>query len=326
MQTDQRDGINKSVKRLEKKFYFWIEEYLFYPKTFFQKFLSILLLPLSALYCTVVVLKRVFSSAEKFPVPIISIGNLTLGGSGKTPFTIALAKRREDAAIVLRGYKRNSSGTVTVSINGKIKTDISSSGDEAMLFAKSLPKATVIVSEDRKKGISKAISLGAKIVFLDDGFSKAKIDKLDILLKPTDEPTNNFCLPSGPYREPKSYYKKADITAVEGRDFKRIVEIENPTDKMVLVTSISKPARLDGYLPEGVIKKIYFKDHHLFKKEEIRRIIEKYRPLSLLVTEKDLVKLQKFGFNLSVMKLQMEINPKTTEKINTFLDDFGKIR
>lgn len=302
-----------------------MEEYLFYPKTIFQKFLSALLLPLSALYCAVVILKGAFSSAEKFPIPIISIGNLTVGGSGKTPFAIALAKNKENVAIILRGYKRKSSGTIVISEKGKIQTNVSVSGDEAMVFAKSLPKATVIVSEDRKKGIKKAMELGAKMVFLDDGFSKAKIDKIDILLKSKKEPTNHFCLPSGPYREPKSYYRKADIVAKENEDFKRVVKIENPTEKMILITSISKPERLDEYLPKGVIKKIYFKDHHTFKKNEVENIVKKYAPSSLLVTEKDLVKLEKMTLNISLMKLEIEINPKITEKINAFLDDFGKI-
>jgi tetraacyldisaccharide 4'-kinase len=74
-----------------------------------------------------------------------------------------------------------------------------------MLLANSLKNATVIVSEDRVKAILKAKELGCKIIFLDDGFSKYQIAKFNILLKPKDEPTNNFCIPSGGYREPKEF-------------------------------------------------------------------------------------------------------------------------
>ncbi len=89
-----------------------------------------------------------------------------------------------------------------------------------------MKNATVIVSEDRVLGIKKAKELGSKVIFLDDGFSKYNIKKFDILLKPKDEPTNNFCIPSGAYREPKSFYKKANLVLKEGIDFKREVEIK----------------------------------------------------------------------------------------------------
>ena len=321
MQADKRDRQDKGLI-----LFFWVEEYLFFPKSAFQKALSVLLLPLSALYCLVVVLKRAFSVGESFSVPIVSIGNLTVGGSGKTPFVIALAKEKKDVAIVLRGYKRQSSGTIVVSNKGSIKTDIKKSGDEAMLFAKSLPQASVIVSEDRKKGIKKALEIGAKVVFLDDGFSKANIDKLDILLKPHPQPYNNFCLPSGPYREPKSFYKKADIVAEEDKDFKRVVSIVNKTEKMLLVTAISKPQRLEKYLPKAVVGKVYYKDHYSFEKKELIELLKKYKATSILTTEKDAVKMENFGVNLTILKLNLEISPKIVQKIDAFLDNFDKIR
>ncbi len=245
-----------------------------------------------------------------------------MGGSGKTPLTIELAKDYKNCAIILRGYKRESTGLVVVSINGKILCDISQSGDEAMLYAKSLPNATVIVSENRNKAIQYAKSSTCRVVFLDDGFSKSNIKKFDILIKPKVEPTLPFCLPSGAYREPKFLYNSADLLIKEDIDFKRIVKIVNPTKEMILVTGISKPKRLDVFLPKNIKEKIYFEDHHHFTKKEIETLMRKYKATSILTTRKDAVKMENFGLNLSILELKLELNPQIKSKINTFLGNF----
>jgi len=300
----------------------WVEEYLFYPKTFLQFFLSFSLLPFAFVYCFIVISKRIFSQPKEFEVPIISIGNLTIGGSGKTPLTIELAKEHKNCAIILRGYGRQSRGMVVVSHNQKILCDVSISGDEAMLYAQSLLDATVIVSEDRIKAIKQAELLNCKIIFLDDGFSKSYIKKFDILIKPKNEPTLPFCLPSGAYREPKYLYKTADLLVSEDEDFNRVVNVINPTKKMILITGISKPKRLDKYLPKGIIKKIYFEDHHAYKKKELEELISKYKSTSILTTQKDAVKIEDFGLKLSILELNLEVKPHIKNQINTFLANF----
>ncbi len=306
------------------KIIFWIEEYLFYPKKISQTILSYLLLPLTAIYCLVVILKRAITKPKEFHTPIISIGNLTIGGNGKTPFTIALVKNKKNIAVILRGYKREGNQLLVVSENGIIKCSVKQSGDEAMLYAKSLPNALILVCKNRKDGIKYAKSKKVKAIFLDDAFHKNDIKKFDILLEPQKEYKNSFCLPSGPYREPKSFYKKADLVAKEGVDFTRKVSILNKTDKMILVTAISKPKRLDQYLPkEHILAKIYFEDHHNYQKREIDNIITKYNPKSILTTSKDAVKLEKFGYNLSILELNIQIDKNITTKINSFIDNFG---
>ncbi len=270
------------------------------------------------------IFKRKTSKPEKFPVPIIGIGNLTVGGSGKTPFCIALAKRYRNATIILRGYKRESKGLIVVSKNGKILTDVKTSGDEAMLYAKSLKNASVIVSEDRKKAIKKALELKSKVIFLDDAFSKADIEKFDILLEPFKEYENSFCIPSGPYREPKSFKKYANLVLREKIDFKREVKIKNPTENMLLVTAISKPQRLDPFLPP-VKEKIYFPDHYAFKKRELKDLLEKYKASSILTTQKDAVKMENFDIKLSILELDMKIADRVLEKVDDFINNFGKI-
>lgn len=296
---------------MKQKLFLWIEDYLFFPNTF-QKIVSFLLLPLSFIYISVVLLKRVFAKQIDFSIPIISIGNLTIGGSGKTPITIELARKYEDACIVLRGYGRVSKGLFVVSHKGLIKVDVKTSGDEAMLLAQSLKNSSVIVCEDRVKGINRAKELGCKIVFLDDGFSKYNIKKFDILLKPKDEPTNNFCLPSGAYREPKSFYKKANLVLKEERDFKRVVTIlkeekkEELPKNTILLTAISKPKRVLEFLPKG-IKTIFFEDHHTFTKDEIDKILKEFPNFAIVTTKKDFVKLQEFNIkNLYLMDLNIE--------------------
>ncbi len=305
-----------------KKIILWTEDYLFRPNSL-QKIISFSLLPLTFLYCLIVISKRAFSKPKSFNIPIISVGNLIVGGSGKTPFIISLAKRYENVAVVLRGYKRKSKGLVIVSKKGEILTDVQTSGDEAMLYAKLLKKASVIVSENREEGIKKAKELGCKIVFLDDGFSKAKIKKFDILLK-SENYKNSFCLPSGPFREPKSFEKFASLVLKENVDFKREVKIKNPTKRMILITAISKPKRLDPFLPK-VIEKIYFPDHYDFKKDEIVKLIEKYKASSILTTQKDAVKMEKFNLPLSILELEIKIEEKILKKCDDFIYNFGKI-
>lgn len=308
---------------MKEQLYFWVERYLFNP-SFFQKIISYLLLPLSLLYCLIVYFKRFFATAINYGLPIISVGNLIVGGSGKTPFTIALASRLDNVAIVLRGYKREGKGLSVVSQYGVITSTVSKSGDEAMLMAKMLPKATIIVCADRKEGILKAKSLGAKVIILDDGFSKSSIKKLDILLKPAIPMPNSFCLPSGPYRELPRLYKEADLVAKEDKDFHREVEIKNPTDRMVLVTAISKPQRLDKYLPT-FIEKVYYPDHYNYSGNELEAILRKYSADSILTTQKDAVKMDDFRIDLSILELNLILEPYIYERVNKYIKDFAKI-
>jgi tetraacyldisaccharide 4'-kinase len=271
----------------------------------------------------VILIKRAMAKEIEFGIPIISVGNIIVGGSGKTPITIKLASKYENACVILRGYGRASKGLFVISQNGKILEDVKTSGDEAMLLANSLPNATIIVSENRIKAILKAKELGCKIVFLDDGFSKYQISKFNILLRPKDEPTNIFCLPSGGYREPKGFYAQADIELLENNDFKRVITIKKDgiestiPSKTILITAISKPKRLLEYLPKN-IEMISFPDHYDFTQEDIFKIQEKYKDYSFLTTGKDFVKLKRFNLNNIYL---MDLDIKISDKINFSLMD-----
>lgn len=251
---------------------------------------------------------------QEFGIDIVSVGNLSVGGSGKTPLVTALALKYENAAIVLRGYGRQSKGLHVISNGSEILEDVKISGDEAMIYAHKAPQAIVIVSEDRKDGILKAKELGAKIVFLDDAYSKHDIKKLDIVIEVNS--SNNFCLPSGPFRE-RLWASKEAVIVKDGKDFKRVVELKNKSDKMSLVTAIARPNRLDGFLPH-VVSKNYFEDHHSFTKNEIEEILQRDGSDSILVTYKDFVKLESFGLQLSLLDLHVDVN----EEIFKIIEDY----
>lgn len=316
---------------MKQKFALWVEEYLFFPN-FFQKILSICLLPLTLLYMLIIILKRTMAKPIFFDIPIVSVGNLVVGGSGKTPLTIFLAKDKENVAVILRGYGRASKGLYVVSLKGKVLENIQTSGDEAMLIAKALPNASVIVSEDRVEAILKAKELGCKMVFLDDGFSKYNIAKFDILLRPKIEPTNLFCLPSGGYREPKMMYSTAQLVLKEGVDFQRLVtykfngqSVSVLPDNLILLTAISKPKRLLEFLPSTVTL-VAFEDHHTFTQEEIDVIVEKYKEYSIITTPKDMVKLEQFNLkNVYLMDLDISLDSNVDlNSLNEYIQAFVK--
>lgn len=300
---------------MKKSLIFWGEKYLFSPGPL-EWFVSILLLPLSFIYCFIVWIKFKMAVPKDFGLPIISVGNLIVGGSGKTPLTVALAKEYANVAIVLRGYARQSEGMFVVSDAKEILCDVACSGDEAMLYATLLPHAVVIVAEDRIEGIEKAKSMGVKLIFLDDAYSKHFIKKLDLLI--LSKQKNPFCLPSGPFRE-RLWKSKVAVEIEEDKDFTRKVSISNPASHMVLVTAISKPQRLDSYLDERVIDKVCFPDHYVFGKEELETVLKETKAERLLVTRKDAVKIEAFKLPLAYLELELEIDKKLHQTVQEYV-------
>jgi tetraacyldisaccharide 4'-kinase len=171
------------------------------------------------------------------------------------------------------------------------------------------------VSEDRKEGIQKAKELGAKVVFLDDAYSKHDIKKLDILIDVDSK--NNFCLPSGPFRE-RLWKNKEALVLQEGVDFKRVVELKDETAKMSLVTAIARPSRLDKYLP-NVVSKNYFQDHYAFSKNDLQEVLQRDKSDSILVTYKDFVKVESFGLPLSLLDMHVEVQESVFEAIDEYM-------
>ncbi len=160
--------------------------------------------------------------------PVISVGNLTVGGSGKTPIVEHLARlllaAGERPAILSRGYgRRFSDGRVTVVSDGDgVRTDLDHAGDEPLMLARALPGVPVLVAAERYLAGRLAESqLGASVHILDDGFQHVKLGRDVNLLVVHEDDLSERVLPAGRLREPLSAAAAADAvlaTAGDGRD------------------------------------------------------------------------------------------------------------
>ncbi len=151
--------------------------------------------------------------------PLISIGNLTVGGTGKTPFTLFLAERLKEkgctVGIVSRGYKGSHQGAPLLVTDGKeVLSDVFSAGDEACLMANRLVGVPVVVSKDRFDGCRFLLShFTIDMIILDDGFQCLSLyrDRNLLLIDALDPCGNGLLLPRGPLREPLSAIRRADL-------------------------------------------------------------------------------------------------------------------
>ncbi len=171
--------------------------------------------------------KKFFKGFE-IPVPIISVGNLSFGGSGKTSLIRYLCENLSsqfDIAVLSRGYKRKSKGSVIVMEKGKLKVDWEKAGDEPYLlskiFEKKNIKVSILVDEDRKRGSEIAFKeLGVNLILLDDGFQHRRLKRnLDlVLLKREDLEDRLF--PFGRLREPISSLERAEAIILAYQEYK----------------------------------------------------------------------------------------------------------
>ncbi len=163
--------------------------------------------------------KKGILKKKSLPIPVISVGNLSVGGSGKTPVTIEIAKYFQKKGlkpcVLSRGYKRNSKGVVVVSDGKDIFVDVKTAGDEPYLIAKSgIP---VVVGESRyEAGLQALVEIKPDIFILDDGFQHYQLERdVDILLIDATKPFwKDELLPVGRLREPRSFNKYADIFVI----------------------------------------------------------------------------------------------------------------
>jgi len=181
--------------------------------------LKILLSPLSLIYGILSYLNGLLYdtgvlASIKFTIPTINVGNLSVGGTGKTPHTEYLINTLQPyikLAVLSRGYKRKTQGFREVQINDTVKK----AGDEPLLFKRKYPDLNVYVSENRVDGISQMLMKTPDIqtVLLDDAYQHRAISPyVNILLTEYYHPFfKDFFLPSGRLREWRSAYKRADI-------------------------------------------------------------------------------------------------------------------
>lgn len=265
-------------------------------------------------------------------IPVISVGNLSVGGTGKTPLTLWLARqlawRGLRVAILLRGYSGRAGGVTVVSRGEGPEAEVEAVGDEAVMLAKCFA-GVVITARRRIEGVVAAQQLGCEVVVLDDGFQhRALARDFDLVLVSGRSAT---LLPAGPMRERTAALGRADAVGI-------VLKNEDQpgrrprVDKPVFVIRLVPTALVEsdggrwrelplGFLSgrhvaavaavadpnpfytalrlwEAELEEIFeFPDHHLYTPLDWQRISRGARDLELIVTtEKDLVKLEQFPF------------------------------
>lgn len=271
-------------------------------------------------------------TSKSFNIPTISVGNLSVGGTGKTPlvnYIISTFKNDYKIAFLSRGYGRSSSGYILASKN----TVVNEIGDEPYLIKKNHNELTVAVSENRVHGIEKTIEKikDIQMFVLDDAFQHRKLKcKLNIILSKFSRPYyNDFVIPSGNLREPKSGIKRAQIIIISKCPYdlnktnrQEIIKKINPLpyqkvffttidyneclvgknnimindlidSPILLVTGIADSSELEKYLNKKkiIFDHLRFDDHHNYSLNDINLIKSKSIGKKVVTTKKDYYKI-----------------------------------
>jgi tetraacyldisaccharide 4'-kinase len=273
----------------------------------------------------------IFSTA-RLNHPVISVGNLTVGGTGKTPLVIALAEALRDGGfhpvILSRGYGRTSRGILVVGSNWE------ESGDEPFLMKRRLGNVPVVVGADRYEAgrVAEKKQLG-NIFILDDGFQHRRLHRdIDIVtIDPLEWEGGEVLLPRGRWREPKSALDRAHAACIQELDGAVIPSLPIPSFAVryevdglysgetriaaeslkgcpvVAFAAIAKPERFFATLESLGIhpgKCVRFRDHHHYS----RREIENLGGDILVTTEKDAVRLDSItGRTYSYVRISAKI-------------------
>lgn len=291
-----------------------------------------LLFPFSFFYWGITIWRNLFYSvgffvSKRLPVSTISVGNITMGGTGKTPTVIALAEillqMNQRPAIVSRGYGRSTTGCVTVSDGEKILVEWKKAGDEPFLIAKRLPNVPVIVDEEKYRGGMLAIEkFNVNAVIFDDAFQHRAVERdLDIILINSSEPAGHYrMIPYGRLREPTWSVMRADLiiwsradssvappsivrkltphirqSVMSGLKTQSTIELNGL--KVVAFCGIGDPNSFLGVLEQKGVEVLGFQtfpDHHPYTGEEIKELKTEARRCkadALVTSEKDWVKL-----------------------------------
>ena len=275
----------------------------------------------------------IFKSHE-IPVKSIVIGNLSAGGTGKTPFVLLIANNysNKKIGVISRGYGRNTRGYIEVNLNHKA-TEV---GDEPLLFRKELnANCIVAVCENRNVGASNLLKQynDIQLILFDDAYQHRRIKAgLSIVLSEFNKPFfKDFMLPMGYLREWKNGLKRADLLIfskcptnltekqkehyrIKGNNYlsevyfssiayHSLVPINKRVDRIkniLLVSGIANPKPLIEKLRENYnLELMIFPDHHVFNESELTEIHQKFDNFAsedkiILTTEKDAVRLNTY--------------------------------
>jgi tetraacyldisaccharide 4'-kinase len=282
--------------------------------------MATVLSPLSAAYGAIAA-ARMERDGARAPVPVICVGNFTLGGSGKTPAAIAIARMLADAGqspvLLSRGYGGEMKGPVLIDPQLHHATQV---GDEALLLARVAP---TIVSRDRIAGASAAAAAGATVVVMDDGMQHGSLAK-DLTLAVVDGRRgigNAHVFPAGPLRAPLSVqWERIDALLVIGERVGTAALVAKAVarglpvfhgrlepdpaavaalagQKVLAFAGIGDPEKFFATVDAaGIVAPVRkaFPDHHRYTNEEGAALLmqAEHQGLTLLTTEKDLVRVR----------------------------------
>lgn len=292
--------------------------------------LSILLYPMSLLYLLASKLKFKLQTPVKFNKKIICIGNVTVGGAGKTPVAVALGKLLIEhgykIAYVCKNYSGSLKGSIEVTKNHNSEEVI----DEALLLAKI---AKTFVAKDRSAAIASACNEDVDIIICDDGLQNNCFHK-DLSILVVDGKTgfgNNLIFPAGPLREHiASALKRVNVIFVIGKVDSSIQEQlkakkifyltpkfhfvqKNPEEKYIAFAGIAYPEKFFSALESmGVmlVEAISYGDHYQYSEQEIIDLIKKANQANarLITTEKDYARIaRKFHQDIDMLKMEIEL-------------------
>ena len=283
--------------------------------------IAILLLPFSLITLLVIFIKKKINFPKSYKIPIICVGNIYVGGTGKTPTSSLIAKE-----FLKLGYK-------SAILRKYYKNHV----DEYMQIKNN--SINLIINKSRDKGILEAEKKGLDMIILDDGLQDYKIKKNFSIacFNQNQLIGNGLILPSGPLRESLSALKKINIVLINGdknKDFEeKLLKINNKLiihyskyvpeninefkgHKLIAVSGIANPENFFLLLKKNnliVEEKFIYPDHYRFTKNEIQNIINiaEEKKLKIVMTEKDFFKVHHLGFDkLDYLKNSLEITDK----------------
>jgi tetraacyldisaccharide 4'-kinase len=202
--------------------------------------------------------------ATRLPCRVVSVGNLTVGGTGKTPLVELVARRLQEEGrrvlVLSRGYGRRGAGTLVVSDGQRVLLDAATGGDEPVLLARRLPGVPVVVGRDRGRAGAWAVErLGADVVLLDDGFQHHRVARdAEVVCLDARSPWGpGRLLPAGPLREPPSALARAHLivlTAPEaGGDFgPALAAVRRQAPAATVALAVYEPCGLTRVVPGGL--------------------------------------------------------------------------
>jgi len=306
----------------------------FFKPKFWDKnqisFFSVLLFPFTLLIKFLVFFKTLLTKKYISSIPIICVGNIYLGGTGKTPLCIEIFS-------ILKNLNMNPAF---------VRKKYESFQDEADLMKQVGP---VYQNKKRIKAIQEATQNSVNVAILDDGFQDLSIKKnLSIIcFNEKQWIGNGLTIPSGPLRESLSTLKKANYVIINGKRNKDIEsKIFNKNEKIKIFYSNYKPQNIDEFQnkkviafagignPENffdllmdnnlnIVETIKFPDHHKYSEQELENLLNKIKNNNsiLLTTEKDYFRISKnFKKNIKYLKIKVEIENK-----NQFIEEIRKI-